>query len=46
MVRLGAGIVVFITKEVKRFGWNADGKVRVSAVEDGDTRKIVIEEIK
>ena len=46
MVRWGAGIVVFITKEAKRFGWSTGGKVRISAVENGDTRKIVIEELK
>lgn len=47
IVKWGIGPVVFITKEVKRFGWDTRGKVKVSAIEDsGSSKKIVIEESK
>ena len=46
IVKWGIGSVVFITKEVKRFGWDTNGKVKVSAVENGDNMKIIIKELK
>jgi hypothetical protein len=37
------GLVVFITKEAKKFGWNGKTKIRVTATKD---RKVVVEEVK
>jgi len=36
------GLVVFVTREAKRFGWNSKTKVRVIATKDG---KIVVERV-
>ncbi len=40
VVPWAAALVVFITKEAKRFGWDSKTKVRVIATKDG---KIIIE---
>jgi len=46
IVRWSSGLVVFITREAKRLGWDTKGKVKVSAIENGKNKKIVIEELK
>ncbi|MEE8168339.1 MAG: hypothetical protein V3T58_05660 [Candidatus Hydrothermarchaeales archaeon] len=40
--RWGAGLAVFVTKEVKAFGWNDKTYVIVSAIRDDEGEKIVI----
>ncbi|MBU3897067.1 MAG: hypothetical protein KJ697_04010 [Nanoarchaeota archaeon] len=45
IVKWGVGYVVFITKEAKKFGWTDKHKVRVSAVENGKEKKIILEKI-
>lgn len=44
VLKWSQGYGVFITIEAKKFGWDPTTKVRISAIEDKNGKKIVIEE--
>ncbi len=46
IVRWGTGLVVFLTKEIKRFGWSDKNLVKISAIESKEGNRIVIEKVK
>jgi len=39
------GLGVYVTTEAKEFGWSSGDHIKVSAIEDSDGEKIVIEKI-
>lgn len=42
IVRWGEGLVVFITKEARKFEWNDKTRVKIAAVKDKKGEAIVI----
>lgn len=46
ILRWANGLGVFITTEAKKFGWNDKTKIKVSAIEDSEGKKIIIQKTK
>lgn len=46
VLRWANGLGVFITTEAKKFGWDNKTKLLVSAVEDSEGKKIIIQKAK